>query len=99
MSEGRMLWNGKETWYRIVGDLASGPTPVVICHGGPGAAHDYTEPIAELSRFGRDGCFGFFCYPIKLRSHCALYLVLFSLGQGPQRWGTSERAFLMRSLE
>ena len=28
-------------------------TPVVICHGGPGAAHDYTEPIADLSRFGR----------------------------------------------
>ena len=55
MSEGRMSWNGYETWYRIVGDLESTPTPVVICHGGPGAAHDYTEPIAELSRFGR-GC-------------------------------------------
>jgi L-proline amide hydrolase len=55
MSEGRMLWNGYETWYRIVGDLDSGPTPVVVLHGGPGAAHDYTEPIAELSRFGR-GC-------------------------------------------
>jgi L-proline amide hydrolase len=53
MSEGRMLWNGHETWYRIVGDLDSTPTPAVICHGGPGAAHDYTEPIAELSRFGR----------------------------------------------
>ena len=55
MSEERMSWNGYETWYRIVGDLESTPTPVVICHGGPGAAHDYTEPIAELSRFGR-GC-------------------------------------------
>ena len=55
MSEGRMSWNGQETWYRVVGDLDSGPTPVMICHGGPGAAHDYTEPIAELSRFGR-GC-------------------------------------------
>ena len=55
MSEGRMSWNGQETWYRVVGDLDSGPTPVIICHGGPGAAHDYTEPIAELSRFGR-GC-------------------------------------------
>ena len=55
MSEGRISWNGHETWYRIVGDLDSTPTPVVICHGGPGAAHDYTEPIAELSRFGR-GC-------------------------------------------
>ena len=48
-------WNGHETWYRVVGDLAAGPTPVVICHGGPGAAHDYVEPIADLARFGR-GC-------------------------------------------
>jgi L-proline amide hydrolase len=55
MTESRMIRDDHETWYRIVGDLDSGPTPVVICHGGPGAAHDYTEPIAELSRFGR-GC-------------------------------------------
>ena len=55
MSEGTMTRDGNETWYRIVGDLESRPTPVVICHGGPGAAHDYTEPIAELSRDGR-GC-------------------------------------------
>jgi L-proline amide hydrolase len=53
--EGRMPWNGHETWYSVVGELDSGPTPVIICHGGPGSAHDYTEPIAELSRFGR-GC-------------------------------------------
>jgi L-proline amide hydrolase len=50
-----MTRDGNETWYRVVGDLQAGPTPVVICHGGPGAAHDYTEPIANLSRFGR-GC-------------------------------------------
>lgn len=55
MTDGRMTWNGHETWYQVVGKLDAGPTPVVICHGGPGAAHDYTEPIAELSRFGR-GC-------------------------------------------
>jgi L-proline amide hydrolase len=55
MSEGTMTRDGNETWYRVVGDLEAGPTPVVICHGGPGAAHDYTEPIANLSRFGR-GC-------------------------------------------
>jgi L-proline amide hydrolase len=55
MSEGTMTRDGNETWYRVVGDLQAGPTPVVICHGGPGAAHDYTEPIADLSRFGR-GC-------------------------------------------
>ena len=55
MSEDRMIRGEHETWYRVVGDLHAGPLPVVICHGGPGAAHDYTEPIAELSRFGR-GC-------------------------------------------
>ena len=53
--EGRMTRDGHETWYRVVGELdpAATQTPVVICHGGPGAAHDYTEPIAELSRYGR----------------------------------------------
>jgi L-proline amide hydrolase len=55
VSEGRMRWRGHETWYRLVGDLdpAAEQTPVAICHGGPGAAHDYTEPIADLSRSGR----------------------------------------------
>ena len=28
---------------RLSGD---GPAPVVILHGGPGAAHDYVEPMA-----------------------------------------------------
>lgn len=50
-----MQWHGHETWYRVVGNLDAGPTPVLICHGGPGAAHDYLEPIAELNRYGR-GC-------------------------------------------
>jgi L-proline amide hydrolase len=50
-----MIRDGNETWYRVVGDLTSGPTPVVICHGGPGGGHEYTEPIADLSREGR-GC-------------------------------------------
>jgi L-proline amide hydrolase len=55
MAQGRLHWDGHETWYRIVGelDVAAAQTPVIICHGGPGAAHDYTEPIAGLSRFGR----------------------------------------------
>ena len=52
-----MRWRGLETWFRVVGELDANASqaPVVICHGGPGAAHDYTEPIAELSRYGR-GC-------------------------------------------
>ena len=39
--EGTMDWSGHETWYRVVGELdpAAAQTPVVICHGGPGAAH------------------------------------------------------------
>jgi L-proline amide hydrolase len=54
-TEGWMQWDGRETWYRVIGNLDPGAerTPVVICHGGPGASHDYCEPIAELSRFGR----------------------------------------------
>jgi L-proline amide hydrolase len=53
--EGRMSWNGHATWYRVLGDLDHGArcTPTVICHGGPGAAHDYCEPIADLARSGR----------------------------------------------
>jgi L-proline amide hydrolase len=49
-TEGRLAWDSGETWYRIVGDLEpdGGPTPLVILHGGPGAAHDYCEPIADL---------------------------------------------------
>jgi L-proline amide hydrolase len=55
MREGRMSWGGHETWYRVLGELDDGSerTPVVICHGGPGAAHDYCEPIAKLHRSGR----------------------------------------------
>jgi L-proline amide hydrolase len=53
--EGRMQWRGHETWYRIIGELdpKATQTPVVICHGGPGAGHAYCEPIADLSAFGR----------------------------------------------
>ncbi|QLL25281.1 hypothetical protein DLE04_06335 [Actinobacteria bacterium IMCC26103] len=46
MSE--MQWKHGKTWYRIVGDLKSGKTPVLVLHGGPGAGHNYCEPIAEL---------------------------------------------------
>jgi L-proline amide hydrolase len=55
LREDRMTWNGLETWYRVHGELDpdSALTPVVICHGGPGAAHDYCEPIAELAGIGR----------------------------------------------
>jgi L-proline amide hydrolase len=55
MSEGHIERGGHRTWYRIVGELAPGAprAPVVVCHGGPGATHDYVLAIAGLAREGR----------------------------------------------
>jgi L-proline amide hydrolase len=46
MSE--MKWKHGLTWYRVVGDLKGIKTPVMVLHGGPGAGHNYCEPIADL---------------------------------------------------
>jgi L-proline amide hydrolase len=43
-----MKWQHGSTWYKVVGDLKSGKTPVMLLHGGPGAAHNYLIPIAEM---------------------------------------------------
>jgi L-proline amide hydrolase len=53
--EGYLQHGGHRTWYRVVGDIdAAQRAPVIICHGGPGATHDYVAPIAEqLHRSGR----------------------------------------------
>jgi L-proline amide hydrolase len=53
--EGHLVLDGHRTWYRVVGDLDpdADRAPVIICHGGPGATHDYVEPIAKLERFDR----------------------------------------------
>ncbi len=50
-----MQWDGGWTWYRTEGDLgAGGPAPLMILHGGPGAAHDYLQSVASLAgQFGR----------------------------------------------
>jgi L-proline amide hydrolase len=42
-----------ETWFRVTGDLDSGMTPLLVAHGGPGAAHNYTLAIANLVATGR----------------------------------------------
>jgi len=53
-TEGTFEWDGHSTWYFVQGALDWAPVPLVILHGGPGAAHDYVEPIAELAeRAGR----------------------------------------------
>jgi len=48
--EDRLVWAAGETWYRVVGDLDpdAALAPLVVLHGGPGAAHDYCAPIADL---------------------------------------------------
>lgn len=54
MSEERLDWEAGWTWYRVHGDLRRAEkAPLVLLHGGPGAAHDYIEPIAE--RLGGTG--------------------------------------------
>jgi len=39
--------DGYRVWYRRVGD--GGQTPLLILHGGPGAGHDYLEPLEALA--------------------------------------------------
>ena len=46
--EGYVAVTGGRVWYRIVGADKDG-IPLLILHGGPGAPHDYLEPLAALS--------------------------------------------------
>jgi L-proline amide hydrolase len=53
--EGHLQLGGHRTWYRVVGDIEASAhrAPVIVCHGGPGATHDYVTRIADLHRSGR----------------------------------------------
>ena len=54
MIEGRIPYAGGETWYRVAGDGEEpGKLPLVALHGGPGALHDYLEPLEALADTGR----------------------------------------------
>jgi L-proline amide hydrolase len=53
--EGTIPFRDGFTWYRITGDLASGLTPLVVLHGGPGCTHDYLLRIAALAEPGWGG--------------------------------------------
>jgi L-proline amide hydrolase len=54
VTEGRIPFAFGETWYRIVGDAEEpGKLPLVCLHGGPGAPHDYLEPLEMLAETGR----------------------------------------------
>jgi L-proline amide hydrolase len=53
-AEGRIRFRGYGTWYRVVGEREEkGKLPVVCLHGGPGATHDYLEPLEALAETGR----------------------------------------------
>jgi L-proline amide hydrolase len=51
--EGFAPFRNYRTWYRITGDLGARKAPVVILHGGPGAAHNYVDAYKLLANGGR----------------------------------------------
>ncbi|HEU5422872.1 MAG TPA: proline iminopeptidase-family hydrolase, partial [Nitrolancea sp.] len=52
--EGKLPFRGHEVWYRVVGEGEEpGKLPLLTLHGGPGAAHDYLEPLEGLAASGR----------------------------------------------
>src|SRR5688500_18581791 len=46
VDEGTISVDGYKVWYRTVGD---GGIPLLTLHGGPGAGHDYLEPLEGLA--------------------------------------------------
>src|SRR5437667_12906201 len=48
VSEGYVAYRGYRTWYRVVGDVASGAVPLLALHGGPGSTHHYFGPLERL---------------------------------------------------
>src|SRR5262249_24893324 len=54
VEEGYLSFRGYKIWYRRTGQQHSaGKLPALCLHGGPGASHDYLEPLEELAGTGR----------------------------------------------
>jgi L-proline amide hydrolase len=55
VTTGTVDFDGHQTWYRITGRLNPDAerAPVVILHGGPGAAHNYCLAMTSLADDGR----------------------------------------------
>lgn len=49
IKEGYMPFGEYKTYYRIVGDLKSEKTPLLLLHGGPGSTHNYFEVFDQLT--------------------------------------------------
>ena len=54
--DGTLPFRGYNVWYRVVGET-SDKAPLLTLHGGPGASHDYIEPLALLANDGRQVIF------------------------------------------
>jgi proline-specific peptidase len=52
-SEGFAPFRGYRTWYESFGESAGDRLPLVLLHGGPGATHQYLEPLRALADSGR----------------------------------------------
>jgi L-proline amide hydrolase len=54
IKEGVVSFRGYNVWYRVVGEReAPGKLPLLCLHGGPGATHDYLEPLEAIAATGR----------------------------------------------
>jgi L-proline amide hydrolase len=55
VSSGTVDFRGHQTWYRVTGELDPGAdrAPLVVLHGGPGAAHNYCLAMTGLAGDGR----------------------------------------------
>ncbi len=54
MNEGSIPFHGCKVWYGIVGKREKpGKLPLLCLHGGPGASHDYLEPLSAMAKTGR----------------------------------------------
>jgi proline-specific peptidase len=52
--EGFVPFHNYNVWYRVVGEQeATRKVPLLCLHGGPGAPHDYLEPLEAMATTGR----------------------------------------------
>ncbi len=76
--EGYVPFAGYQTYYRIAGECEPGRLPLLVLHGGPGAAHYYLQTLDGIAqRYGR----------------AVVYYDQLSCGRSktpplPDRWGT-----------
>ena len=77
--EGYIPFAGYQTYYRVAGECQPGRLPLLVLHGGPGAAHYYLQSLDGIAeKYGR----------------AVIYYDQISCGRSktpplPERWGCS----------